>query len=294
VIEAVGPNVTTRKPGDRVCAYADAFYSEKLDHAGFQTYILSNIHDTAVLPDTISFYQGATLPTAIATGAAALFETLKLPLPSEFSTNPPTSGSKSMSAGPGPILLVWGGASSVGMATIQLARLAGCTVYTTASRKHHAYLSEELGAKVVVDYRSPTVVDELVAAAQREGKEILHVVDAISTVETLANSVEVLAKFRREGAEANPKLATVQPSPENRLALLRGIEVAMVRGDVLWHSRRDLALWLYRDGTLAKWLESGEFKPSPYRVVKGGAAGVQEAIDIVAEGVSGEKVVIEW
>jgi NADPH:quinone reductase-like Zn-dependent oxidoreductase len=47
--------------------------------------------------------------------------------------------------------LVWGGASSVGSAIIQLARNSGFKVFETASKKHEAYL-KSLGAYEVFDY----------------------------------------------------------------------------------------------------------------------------------------------
>ncbi|MCJ1383273.1 hypothetical protein MMC17_006386 [Xylographa soralifera] len=61
-----------------------------------------------------------------------------------------------------------GSASSVGSMAIQLAHLAGLTVFTAASERHHAHL-RALGASVLVDYYSPTAVDNLVAAAERTG-----------------------------------------------------------------------------------------------------------------------------
>ncbi|EWG53303.1 hypothetical protein FVEG_11766 [Fusarium verticillioides 7600] len=58
-------------------------------------------------------------------------------------------------------ILIWGGASSVGMMAIQLAKAAGLQhVFVTASAKNHNIL-RELGATHCFDYRSRTVVEDI-------------------------------------------------------------------------------------------------------------------------------------
>lgn len=284
--------MTALKPGDRVSGFVDAFATGLDDHAAFQTYSICRAAHATPLPDAVSFAQGATLGTGIATAAVALFDVLGFPLPLP-SAGPGTTTTQSAPAAA--VLLVWGGASVVGMAAIQLARLAGLTVYATASPKHHAYL-RSLGASVLVDYRSASAVEDLVSAAEREGKEISYALNAVPTAETLSSTVRVLlprSKSAGAGAGAR-KLATVAPWPEDELAPLpEGIEVEMVRGDALWHRRSDLAAWLAEGGRLTGWLERGEFVPAPCRVVEGGLAGLQMALDEVRKGVSGEKVVVE-
>ncbi len=113
----------------------------------------------------------------IATASAALFYSLGLPLPS----NPPANQSSA--------LLVWGGASSVGSNAVQLGRLLGFTVFTTASPNNHDYL-KSLGASEVFDYHTSTVVDDLLEAAKKAGKPIRLAVDAVSETATLQASVE--------------------------------------------------------------------------------------------------------
>jgi len=57
-------------------------------------------------------------------------------------------------------ILVWGGASSVGMIVIQLAKLSGLTVITTASLKNAEYL-KSLGADYVFPYDDPNTPAEI-------------------------------------------------------------------------------------------------------------------------------------
>jgi hypothetical protein len=63
----------------------------------------------------------------------------------------------------GKTLLVWGGSTSVGSNAIQLAVAAGYQVITTASPVNFEYV-KALGASYAVNYKSPTVVNELIEA----------------------------------------------------------------------------------------------------------------------------------
>lgn len=126
------------------------------------------------IPDSLSFEEAAVLPLAISTAAAGLYQksVLELPFPS---TNPQPTGKT---------LLVWGGSSSVGATAIQLAVASGVKVVATASRKNHDFV-KSLGAVAVVDYKSPNVVEELLAAIDQQGGGLVGAYDAISEPSSL-------------------------------------------------------------------------------------------------------------
>jgi NADPH:quinone reductase-like Zn-dependent oxidoreductase len=277
VVVATGSAVTSFKPGDRVLGAGPGVATGNLDHGAFQTYTLVQATSATKLPDTVDFKQGATLPTAIATATIALFDILGLPTPGADPTASPKSSASS--------ILIWGGASSAGSATIQLARVAGLKVFATASPKHHAHVLS-LGASAVVDYRSPTAVDELVAAAKAAGTEIRYAVDAVSTTETLPLVVETLSRF--EGAK---KMTHFLPWPE-QVAKPDDVEATMTRAMKVWGEKRDLAQLVF-NGLLRGWLETGEVVPQAVKVVEGGVRGLQAALDELNKGVSGVKVVVE-
>jgi NADPH:quinone reductase-like Zn-dependent oxidoreductase len=67
----------------------------------------------------------------------------------------------------GQTLLVWGGSTSVGSNAIQLALAAGYEVITTASPKNFDYV-RRLGATKVFDYRSKTVVEDVIGALRNK------------------------------------------------------------------------------------------------------------------------------
>jgi hypothetical protein len=77
-------------------------------------------------------------------------------------------------------ILIWGGASAVGVATIQVAKAAGFgPIFTTASPKNHESLLQ-VGASQAFDYNSPTVVEDIKRAVTQSGKKLAVVVDAVS------------------------------------------------------------------------------------------------------------------
>ncbi|KAH6624025.1 chaperonin 10-like protein [Chaetomium sp. MPI-SDFR-AT-0129] len=284
VVVAVGSDVASSglfRLGNRVLGSADAMGSGNIDHAGFQTYTILSASATAPLPSFLSFTDAATLPTATSTPAIALYETLGLPAPGV----PLPAHSRKTG------ILIWGGASQVGAGTIQIAaRQAGLTVFAAASPAHHARL-RELGATGVVDYRSPTVVEDLLAAAEQAGVEITLGVDAVSSEQTLKTTAEVLSRFTT--TEKKGRLATVAPWPQGLTVPGDGsLEVEWVQGGKIWSDRKDLGELLFNQ-LLAGWLERGEFVPGKAKVLEGGLGALQKGLEELKKGVSGEKLVVE-
>ncbi|KAF7550709.1 hypothetical protein G7046_g7933 [Stylonectria norvegica] len=290
IVVDVGSSVIAFKPGDRVLGLAHAFCSGNNNHGAFQEYTLVNAVSTALLPEGISLQEGATLPTAVGTASMALFDALDLPRPSieqKEDTLQLDSSSKAATS-PGTLILVWGGASSAGSMTVQLAHLAGFTVFAAASECHHAYL-RTLGASVLVDYDSPTAVEDLVAAATRVGTQISYAVDTISATYTLSSIIQVLTKSAVSGA--GMKIAHTVGWPAD-LPKPAGIENEWIAADDLWERRQDLSTWLYNEA-LPKWLEQGIVVPARHRTIGGGLGGLQNGLNQLKKGVSGEKLVVE-
>ena len=142
-------------------------------------------------PSTISAESAATIPLAAITAALGLFHEMDLPLP------PASSGAP---------ILVWGGSTSVGQYTIQLAKAAGCYVITTASPARHAYL-KELGADVCFDYKDSNVVAEIKKASK---DNLSYAFDSISENGSTAKVCETLTG-------KNPQLITVLPLQPNEI-----------------------------------------------------------------------------
>lgn len=275
----IGPSVTQFKVGDRVCGHSPGFVTGNLDHGAYQEYTIMPETSAARIPDGITFSEGAAVPTVIGTAAMTLFDSLSLPLPTATVPAPLSPDS--------PAILIWGGASAVGSATIQLARLAGLTVYTTASERHHGRL-RSLGAHYVVDYTSPSAVDDIVAAVKRDNKEIPFALDAVTKPESLPAVLRILDEA--PGPDRRELILTL-PWPED-LKCPSNIRQRQVRGEGLWNTKKDLSKWLYSE-SLPAWFENGSFKAQPQKIVEGGLSGLNQALVELRNGVSAVKLMVE-
>ncbi|KAL1301532.1 hypothetical protein AAFC00_005773 [Neodothiora populina] len=270
----VGSEVTSFKKGDRVLAHCIGLATKKPEDNAFQSYTRVPAITTSLLPSSASFTEGAVLPLAISTATAGLYQedALALPYPT---TSPEDSGK---------VLLVWGGASSVGSTAVQLAVASGVVVITTASKHNHSYC-KNIGASAVIDYNSPSVVDDIVKAIKDTGKQFAGVYDSISLTESFKPCFDILQKV--EGG--SKKMATVLPPTD----VPDGLEVKGVFavtpalafpavGEAVWGKFVPEAL---KSGAL-------KFLPEPLVVGKG-LESIQKGFDKQKEGVSARKVVVE-
>lgn len=172
-------------------------------NAAFQLYPVVPEALVAELPDSLTLEEGVVLPLAISTACAGLYrrDYLDLPLPAlEGATLT------------GQTIVVWGGASSVGATSIQLAAASGLKVVTTASVANHD-LVKSLGAHAVFDYRSSTIVEDMVKALA--SSNLIGVFDAISE-DASFNAISAIL----DGLKTTVNVASVLPydKPTNRFA----------------------------------------------------------------------------
>ena len=179
VVEAVGPDVTHLKKGDRIAGFTPSIATNKMEHGAFQQYPILFENACVKLPASISFEQGAVLPLAVATSGGAIFISLEIP-------RPPTKQHGGF--------LIWGGSSSVGTAAIQMAAWLGFKVFATCSSRHHGYV-KSLGATEVFDYNDSNVVKDITSAAKTASVEIKYAYDCISTSASIPHSFAVLENF---------------------------------------------------------------------------------------------------
>lgn len=273
-IVEVGSSVTGLALGQRVIAHAHAHTTHENKHAGFQLYIAVPSISVAPLPSSISFAQGSVLPLAVSTAAAGLYMPglLELPLPSVTSA----SSDKTKT------LLIWGGASSVGSATIQLACASGLTVIVTASSRNFEFV-KSLGAAQVFDYSKANVVEDIVGALK--GTQFVGAYDAIASPETVKTCAEVVKAVRGGGL-----VAAVLPPPRE---LPDGIEAKSFLALDIFHQYPDVgkAVWA---GFVPEALKNGRLQPKPDPLVVGkGLDKIQDGLDKLKAGVSAKKVVVE-
>lgn len=267
----VGSGVSGFKKGDRVISHLNSLATGNVQGAAFQLYTAAPAATSIVLPSKISFSEGAVLPLAIDTAAVGLFGDKSkgffgLSYPS---LNPSTSGKT---------IVVWGGSSSVGTATIQLAAASGTKVVAVAGKHNHAFV-KSLGASEAVDYKDPSVVEDVVKAVKSLGGDFVGVYDAISTDDSYKSTIPIVEKL------GGGSLAIVLPPPEKGGP--ESVKFASIFGvDALTHP-------IWRD-YLVPALEQGKLRAVPEPMVVGkGLENIQKGLDTNKAGVSAKKVIVE-
>ncbi|PAU86883.1 NADPH:quinone reductase [Pseudomonas sp. WN033] len=169
IVEAVGAEVESFKPGDRV------FYAGAINRPGCNAeYHLVDERIVGRAPQSLSDAEAAALPLTSITAWELLFDRLGV-----------LEG-----GGAGQTLLVMGGAGGVGSILVQLARqLTALTVVATASRPQSIDWVKDLGAHQVIDHNQP-----LLPQLQALGIEQVDLVASLThTSEHFDQYVECLA-----------------------------------------------------------------------------------------------------
>ncbi|KAL7934944.1 GroES-like protein [Trichoderma chlorosporum] len=151
-VVAVGPGVTNFKLGDRIAGFAPGGNILNPEDGTFAEYMIAQADYQFHNP--LSDEEGASIGISVFTVGQGLYQNLGLELPSDPIATPTP-------------ILIYGGSTASGILGIQFAKLSGYKVITTASPRNFDYL-KSLGADVVFDYRSPTVVEDIIAAADGE------------------------------------------------------------------------------------------------------------------------------
>ncbi len=143
VIE-IGEGVSGFEVGDNVCAL--------LGGGGYAQLIAVSADMLLKLPERLSFTKAAAIPEAFITAFQALHKIAGLQK--------------------GETVLIHAGASGVGTAAIQLAKLAGAVPIVTASGIKHQPL-QDLGAQRCIDYRSEDFAEAVLDETQGKGANVV-------------------------------------------------------------------------------------------------------------------------
>ncbi|EJF64036.1 GroES-like protein [Dichomitus squalens LYAD-421 SS1] len=269
-VHAVGEGVTDFEKGDRVL-YKASFGN---DEAPYQQYTLVSAILTAKLPDGISFDAAATVPTALATAAVALYNQ-----PGGPQYTPPwAEGGRGKYAGQP--LVITGGATVVGSAAIQLGKLSGFSpIITTASLKNAALL-QSYGAAHVLDRNLSA--DALRAEVTKlTGGAPSFVLDTVSLPETQAAAYGLLAP--------GGKLVVILPPSVSETT--EGRTITGLATGVRLQQDPQFAEELFK--AIPALLQSGEFKPLNAEVVPGGLAGIASGLEKLKKNqVSAAKLIV--
>ncbi|KAF5578124.1 alcohol dehydrogenase [Fusarium pseudoanthophilum] len=168
-VEQAGPD-SNFQVGDAVFGISPVIIPMPSSHGTHQDLVVARSELLYKIPDGLSSKDASVICMPAHTAADALFNVIGLGLPAAG-----VAGIDPVGKG----ILIWGGASSVGMMAIQLAKAAGLQyIFATASAKNHAIL-RELGATHCFDYRSRSVVEDIQQAQKTLGIIITLAFDTV-------------------------------------------------------------------------------------------------------------------
>jgi NADPH:quinone reductase-like Zn-dependent oxidoreductase len=186
----VGSDVTDWKKGDQVFAFVPGANYYRPDNGAFAEYTavvaskafkppvkLTHNHQKFIPVGPIDSFEGAaSTPVALLTVITGFEHFARIHLKPD-----PKRADE--------YFLVWGGASSLGQITIQLAKFVGFKVIVTASQHNWENLTK-LGAEKCFDYRQEDVLDQIKKYA---GDHITVAFDTITSPPTSADTYELLS-----------------------------------------------------------------------------------------------------
>ena len=192
VVEEVGSLVKHIKPGDEVvvnpnlsCGVCEKCLSGQDNHCkefkilgfqvkgGYAEYVKVPKTNVVPKPKNLTFEEAASFPLTYITAWNAVIDKGEIKA--------------------GDVVFIWGGASGVGVAAIQLAKLFGAKVITATSEERKAEKLKTLGADYVINRKTQNV-EEAVRDIAPDGVDL--VVDHVGE-ETLPISIKLLKKGGR-------------------------------------------------------------------------------------------------
>ncbi|KAJ7182890.1 chaperonin 10-like protein [Mycena crocata] len=289
VVEKVGNEIVKAKKGDRIAGWIQGS-SLRAGHGSYAQYVLVDDKNFWRIPDGVSFEEAASYGMVYQTAAQGLYLSMKLPEPY---TTPAQKGTP---------ILVWGGASSVGTMVIQLAKLSGFTVFSTASVKNHAYL-KSLGADYVLPYadlNTPAQIRRLTGNQLYLGYDCISekgstqaVIDAFGSEIPTEHKKRVVVIVPETGEEKGANSEGVELHVIMVLTLL-GKELNILHMRVP-ASQRDYDFSIHSYELLEQLITEKKIQPQRLKVM-GGLEKVAEGFEYMRSGkVSAEKIIyLPW
>ncbi len=254
VVTRVGPRVRDLQPGDAVMGFGASC---------FASHVVTRADAVATMPDCWSFEAAATVPTVFFTVYYALKHLANLQ--------------------PGERVLIHGGAGGVGIAAIQLARHLGAEIFATAGSDEKRDFVRLLGAEHVFDSRSLAFADDILAATNGEGVDV--VLNSLAG-EAIRRNLAVLKPFGRF-LELG-KRDFFENTPIGLRRFKDNISYFGIDADQLLTGRPKLAARLFSE-VMALFRECA-LSPLPYRVFA--AERVVDAFRVMQQGRHIGKIVV--
>lgn len=223
-----GSNVREWKEGDRVCALVNG--------GGYSDFCFAPAAQCLPWPKDYSATEAACLPETLFTVWHNLFQRGQLK--------------------PGETVLIQAGSSGIGTTAIQLAKLAGARVFTTAGTAGKCARCIALGAEVAIDYHEQDFVEPLLAATQRRGVDVVLDIlggDAVNKhIKLAANDGRIVNIAVLNGSKAEINIAALMMKrltlTGSTLRAQNSAQKAAIAADIrqrAWH-----------------WIDNAQFRPA--------------------------------
>ncbi|KAB5590277.1 Zinc-binding oxidoreductase ToxD [Ceratobasidium theobromae] len=286
VVKLGSDSITEVKLGDAVAGFVHG--GKDKDWGAFAQYVKADSNLVwKFSPSSLSFEEAATMNCALWTGIQAFYHRMGLEEPSSASQK-------------NEWILIYGGSSSVGLFSTQLAKLSGYKVITTTSPKNFGLL-KSLGADIVIDYKSPDLVGQIQNAT---GNSLKLAFDTISEGNTTGTCVLALAPAP-EGTTPGKVEVVLLPSKEAKelrkdvlrmhtdtllyTSLGRAFDWSGIHYPASAEDRAHMASWMPK---LEALIATGKIKSNPIKLWPGGLEAVNDGFQYMREGkVSAEKIV---
>jgi len=255
------------------------------NNGAFAEYVKTEVGLVWKVPNVISYEEGAAIGgIASQTAVQGICMRLGLPIPDP----------KSPVKATGKTILIWAGSTSVGIYAIQLAKLCGLKVVTTASKKNHDLL-KSFGADACFDYKDSEVVKKIKDYA---GDSLVYGFDCIGE----KNSTDLVAlTFGSSGGKIITLLSPHIDHDWPSNVTSEQIYVYTVLGKPIPFDGKELPAMPKDKAAIGEWLSSnvvtelvasGKFKSNPLRRCPGSLERVEEGLQYLKAGkVSAEKLV---
>lgn len=222
IVSAVGSEVTSLTIGQRVFGRARGSHAQQVAVAAEHLF---------VLPDNLSFVEGAAIPVGWLTAWHALHTVAGI-----------EAGNR---------VLIEAVASSVGSAALQIAKAAGCWAAGTASRDDKLFRAQAYGADLLINYKTDSVSERIQAATDNAGVNVGLMTIGEETAQALMDSMGMDGKIVMYGSTGGRKICFDLVIGTRNLQLLSmSISTSPQFMPGTMTSFREQALPLFADGQL--------------------------------------------
>ncbi|BAO43020.1 zinc-dependent alcohol dehydrogenase family protein [Thiolapillus brandeum] len=238
-VVAIGDEVTRFQPGDKVWFCHGGLGREQGNYAQFT--VLDECR-AEFMPARINFPEVGATPLALITAWEALYDRGRLE--------------------EGQTVLIHAGAGGVGHIAIQLAKIRGARVITTVSSAEKADFVRELGADIVVNYRTDDL--EAIVMEHTEGRGVDLVFDTVGP-ETFRQSLPLIREYGSIVTILDPGEGLVTAEARNR-----NLSIAFTL--MLTPALKDLREALAHQGEILRlggeWMSEGRLKTHVSRILQ--------------------------